>query len=279
MIKLSLQSLSYRDTFNAGRIDLEGIINKAAEMRMDGVDLHYGHFTSVDDEYLEHIRLLCLQRGLHICYIGISNDFLKTGAESESHIQLVKDWIDIAARMGVQMVRVFGGRRQRGETDQDAWPRLVAATRKAVLYGGSKHVVCGVQNHNHDCIPATGAQVLRLLDEVNDPYCSHILDTGQYRGSPGASAGERGKEDPAHDLYGSIEASAPRAVHVRAKFYRVASGKEVWLDYDRIMPILKEAGFNGWMSVVYEGQDELEEREAVPKAAKYLRSLLAKYEM
>jgi hypothetical protein len=44
MIKLSLQSLSYRDTFNAGRIDLEGIINKAAEMRMDGVDLHYGHF-------------------------------------------------------------------------------------------------------------------------------------------------------------------------------------------------------------------------------------------
>ena len=33
MIKLSLQSLSYRDTFNDGKIDLFGIIEKAAEYR------------------------------------------------------------------------------------------------------------------------------------------------------------------------------------------------------------------------------------------------------
>ena len=51
MIKLSLQSLSYRDTFNDGKIDLEGIIEKAAEFKMDGVDLHFKHFASTDDEY------------------------------------------------------------------------------------------------------------------------------------------------------------------------------------------------------------------------------------
>ena len=44
MIKLSLQSLCYRDTFNAGKITMLEIIDKAAEYRMDGVDLHFTHF-------------------------------------------------------------------------------------------------------------------------------------------------------------------------------------------------------------------------------------------
>lgn len=68
-------------------------------------------------------------------------------------------------------------------------------------------------------------------------------------------------------------------MHVRAKIYRIASGSEAWLDYDRIMSIIKEAGFNGWMSVVFEGQDELDERTAVPKATVFLRDLLRKYDL
>ncbi len=279
MIKLSLQSLSYRDTFKEGKIDLEGIIGKAAEYRMDGIDLHWAHFASTDDDYLEHIRRLCLKAGLHMCYIGISNNFLKTGAEWEEQIEMAKGWIDVAERMGIQMVRLFGGWIPEGESEEDAWPRLVDATKQVTAYGRSKHVICALHNHNHGCIPATGDQVIRMLDEVGDDYYSHILDTGQYRGSPGASFGERGKEDPKWNFYGSIETSAPRAVHVRAKIYRIASGKEAWLDYDRIMPILKNVGFNGWMSLVFEGQDELDEPAAVPLANTFLRDMLAKYDM
>ena len=33
-------------------------------------------------------------------------------------------------------------------------------------------------------------------------------------------------------------------------------------------------GFNSWMSVVFEGQDELDEVSAVPLAAKFLRDAL-----
>ena len=125
-----MQSLCYRDTFKNGQIDLEGIIAKAAEYRMDGIDIHWAHFASTDDEYLEHIRRLCLEAGLHICYIGISNNFLKTGAEWEEQIEMVKGWIDVADRMGIQMVRVFGGWIPEGDTEEDAWPRLVDATKQ-----------------------------------------------------------------------------------------------------------------------------------------------------
>ena len=279
MIKLSLQSLCYRDTFNAGKITMLEIIDKAAEYRMDGVDLHFTHFASIDDDYLEEVKQACLKRGLHMCYIGVSNNFGKTGAELREQIDLMKKWTDVAARMGIPMVRIFGSWVPDGESDESAWPRLVESTQEVAEYGESKGVVVGLHNHNHGCIPATGDQVIRLLDDVDNPYYSHILDTGQYLGSPGVSLGERGKEDPEWNFYGSIETSAPRAVHVRAKIYRIASGEEAWLDYDRIMPIIKNVGFNGWMSIVFEGQDELDEPTAVPLANSFMRSMLARYEM
>ena len=279
MIKLSMQSLSYRDTFNAGKITLLEIIDKAAEYQMDGVDLHFTHFASTDDDYLEEVKQACLKHGLHMCYIGVSNDFGKTGDDLREQIDLMKKWIDVAAKMGIPMVRAFGSWLAEGESKEDAWPRLVESSKEVAEYGQSKGVVVGLHNHNHGCMPATGDQVIRLLDAVDNPYYSHILDTGQYRGSPGASFGERGQEDPQWNFYGSIETSAPRAVHVRAKIYRIASGKEAWLDYERIMPIIKNVGFNGWMSMVYEGQDELDEPSAAPLAITYLRSMLAKHEM
>ena len=274
MIKLSLQSLCYRDTFNAGEIDLFGMIDKAKEYRLDGIDIHFQHFASTDRDYLEDVRMACLKSGLHMCYIGVSNNFGMEGDAQRAQIENMKKWIDVAAKMGIQMVRSFGGWVPEGETEETVWPRIVSATKEVAEYGASKHVMVGLHNHNHGCAPATGDQVLKILDEVNNPYYTHILDTGQYRGSPGASRGERGVEDLEHNFYGSIEASAPKAVHVRAKIYRIASGSEAWLDYDRIMKIIKSVGFNGWMSVVFEGQDELDEPTAVPLAAAFLRRKL-----
>lgn len=277
MIKLSLQSLCYRDTFNAGDIDLFGMIDKAREYRLDGIDIHFAHFASTDRDYLEDVRMACLKNGLNMCYIGVSNNFGMTGDEQRAQIDDMKHWIDVAAVMGIQMVRTFGGWVPEGETEETVWPRIVSATKEVAAYGASKGVKVGLHNHNHGCAPATGEQVLRILDEVDNPYYTHILDTGQYRGSPGASLGERGVEDVEHNFYGSIEASAPKAVHIRAKIYRIASGSEAWLDYDRIMKIVKAVGFNGWMSVVFEGQDELDEPTAVPLAATFLRRKLDEY--
>ena len=277
MIKLSLQSLCYRDTFSDGLIDLKGIIHHAGEFRLDGIDIDHRHFDSLEPDYLENIRLMCLKAGLHICYIGVSNDFMKDGVKGEREVQSVKKWIDIAAQMGIGMVRVFGGRIPEGESFETMYPILLRNTKKAVSYGRKKGVVCGLHNHNHGSGPSTGQEVLRLLDDVRDRYYSHILDTGQYKGSPGASLGDRGIEETEWGFYDSIKLSAPKAVQIRAKLYRIASGNELWLDYHRIMPILVNAKFNGWMSIVFEGQDEMNETDAVPLGVNYLRALLTKY--
>ena len=48
----------------------------------------------------------------------------------------------------------------------------------------------------------------------------------------------------------SIARTAPLAVFVRAKLYRIKSGKEEWLDYERIFRILRGVKYNGFVCLV-----------------------------
>ncbi|MBC7234767.1 MAG: TIM barrel protein [Chloroflexi bacterium] len=273
MIKLGCMSLSYRDQFRAGQIDLEGFIERAYQLGLDGIDIHTRAFASTAPEYLRKIRMQALKRGLALSYIGISNNFGKPQEQLEAEVRMVKDWIDVAAYMGIPLVRIFAAWIPEGEPEEAVWARMMPCLKEVAAYGQEKGVVVGLHNHNHGCVTRTSREVLRILREVDNPYFSHILDTGQYIGSPGAS-GARGHEDPALNFYGSIAESAPYAVHVRAKIYRIQSGEEAWLNYPRILEILRSVGYNGWMSIVYEGQDVEPEETAVPKAVAYLRRLI-----
>ena len=273
MLKLGCMSLSYKDEFGANQLDLEQFIERAYQLRLDGIDIHTGAFASLEPEYLRKIRMQAQKRGIALSYIGVSSNFGKPQADLDAEVASAKHWIDIAAYMGIPLVRVFAAWIPEGESEEDVWARMIPCLVEVAEHGEEKGVVVGLHNHNHGCVTRTGKDVRRIIDEVDNPYFSHILDTGQYVGSPGAS-GQRGKEDPSLNFYGSIEETAPLAVHVRCKIYRIESGVEEWLDYPRILKILEGVDFNGWCSIVYEGQDVEAEATAVPKAVSYLRSLL-----
>ena len=67
-----------------------------------------------------------------------------------------------------------------------------------------------------------------------------------------------------------MEQTAPYAAYVRAKIYKVDSGREEWLDYDRIVQILTAANFNGPMSMTFEGGkiNECDDKESFTRAAR-----------
>ena len=270
MKKLGCMSLSYKDQFASGEIDLIRFIDKAYALRLDGIDIHTRAFASIDPDYLRDIRMRCLQRGLAISYIGVSNNFGKPEAELPAVVDDVNHWVDVAASIGVPLVRVFAAWVPKGESEESVWARMMPSMKQVAAHAEQKGVVLGLHNHNHGCVTRTGADVRRIIEEVDNHYFSHILDTGQYVGSPGAS-GAKGKEDPSLNFYGSIEETAPLAVHVRAKVYRIQTGEEAWLDYPRIFEILKGVDYNGWVSIVYEGQEVEAEETAVPKAVDYMR--------
>lgn len=277
MLKLGCMSLSYKDEFAANKLDLEQFIERAYQLGLDGIDIHTRAFASLDPAYLRRIRMQAFRRGLALSYIGVSSNYGKPQDELAAEVATTKEWIDVAAFMGIPLVRVFAAWIPEGDREEDVWARMMPCLEEVAAYGEEKGVVVGLHNHNHGCVTRTGKDVRRIIESVNNPYFSHILDTGQYVGSPGAS-GQRGHEDPALNFYGSIEETAPLAVHVRCKIYRVQSGVEEWLDYPRIFEILQGVNYNGWLSVVYEGQDVEAEATAVPKAVRYLRGLMAEYD-
>ena len=68
MLKLGCMSLSYKDEFAAGTLDLEGFLDRARQLRLDGVDLHTGSFASGEPDYLRGVRRRALDHGLALSY-------------------------------------------------------------------------------------------------------------------------------------------------------------------------------------------------------------------
>ena len=93
----------------------------------------------------------------------------------------------------------------------------------------------------------------------------------------GSPVSHQGQPQPGHDIYHYMEQTVHHAVHIRAKFYKIDSGAEEWLDYPRIIDILNKADFNGAVSVVFEGRDinDCDDHQVLRLAAAQLRRLTA----
>jgi sugar phosphate isomerase/epimerase len=265
-MKLGCLSLNFRN------MGLDDFIATVVDLGLDVIEPHTSVFASTEPDYLREVKWKCLRAGLPIGYLAISNNFGVPPEKVPEQVALIKQWIDVAAFLSVPLVRIFAAYIPKDCTDEAAlWPPMVAGMQEAAEYGWEKGVVVGLQNHNHHNVTRTGEDVLRILREVDRPYFSHILDTGQYAGSPGAS-GDTEENRPQYDYLHSIALTAPHAVYVRTKFYRIDSGVEEWLDYPRILDLLRGVNYNGCLSVVYEGPSE--PRPSIATAAAYLRRLV-----
>jgi sugar phosphate isomerase/epimerase len=275
MMRLCCLSLSFRPEFASGQLDDLKFIDLCAKLDLDGVDFNLSSLRSLERDHLKKIKKACLEHGLTIACLGVSNDFGRPVAEQDAVMKQVRQGIDAALFLGAPVVRLFAGTVREGRTREEVWKRVADGLRRAAEESEKAGVVIGLQNHNHNNIAATGEDITRLLKDVDHPWCKHILDTGQYLGSPGAS-GAKPDDARQYDLYKSIERTAPLAVFVRAKLYRLKEGKEEWLDYDRIFKILKGVKYNGFVCLVYEGWNNADALHAVPEGVKLLRSYLAR---
>mgnify|MGYP000704711526 FL=1 len=245
--------------------DIESFIDLAYEERLDVIDLRSDvGFSDHASSYLLDTKMKCLHKGLAIGYLATTGHFVGSKQELETKLDTVRQDLDVAVKLGAPMVRVFCG--ETPETHQER-QREVECFQIACDEAASRGIAVGLQNH-----PCTGDGVLRLLEEVDRSNFAFILDTGQWVGSPGRHAGEA---QPGHDIYHYMEQTAKFAVHIRAKFYKIDSGAEEWLDYPRIVDILRAVDFNGTLSVVFEGQgiNDCDDHQVLRLAAAQLRKL------
>ncbi len=272
MLRLSILTLSYRQAFDDGRMDLMSFLDTCRELSVEGVDLHDSAFPAVDRASLLAVKRDCLDRGLDIPCIAISNNFARPADDLAADVQRTKTWIERAALLGAPQVRVFSGKPFSEDDRAASWDRCADALRECAEFGAEIGVVVSLQNHNHNQIAPDGEDVLRLIRQVDHPNLGHVLDTGQYAGSPGASGFADDEQRERHDYLNSIALTAPLATAVRAKLYRIATGREESLDYDTIFQTIRGVRYNGWISLVYEGRDD--PIEVIPLGVRYLREYL-----
>jgi sugar phosphate isomerase/epimerase len=273
MIKLSILSLSFKRAFQAGAMDMTAFVDVCRELEADGIDFNarsIGEGAAAAPAALIALKERCIRHGLAIACLSISNNFGKPADQVAGEIAMTKRWIERALLLGAPQVRVFAGTPNKAEPRATTWQRCSAALKAVADYGHERGVMVSLQNHNHGALTETGDDVLRFLQEAG-PHLSHVWDTGQYVGSPGAS-GADATAGAQEVLYHSLQQTVRRATHVRCKFYRIAADGEAWLDYPRLVAMLRAARYNGFCSIVYEGEgDELTD---VRQAVTYLRSLL-----
>ncbi|MBI4531189.1 MAG: TIM barrel protein [Candidatus Latescibacteria bacterium] len=209
--------------------------------------------------------------------MGSGGGFVGTEEELRQRVEEAKADVDVAVFLGAPMIRLFGGHVPEGVEDREPlWGPMIRCFQEVADYAATKGIIVGLQNHDNRNMAATGDDVLRILRETDRENFTFILDTGQWKGSIGAHP--RGEFDPDVDIYRYMEQTAPYASYVRAKIYKIDSGREEWIDYKRVIKILKAVNFNGSLSIVFEGQgNRCEDAEAIRLAVKHLRELLALY--
>ena len=266
MIKIGCNYLS----FKGAEISVEDFIQTCHDLRLDCQDFHQRAFSSFATDYLLGIKRQCLDLGLPVGYLGVAGGFAGDDDFQRAKIEEARAAVDMAMVLGAPLIRVFGWQTFETEGRDPMFAALARCLREVCVYGAAKGVIVALQNHDNRNLAATGPDVLRIIQEVDHPNLSFVMDTGQWRGSPGAA----GDPDPQVDIYDYMEQTLPHAGYVRCKFYQIASGREKVLDYQRIARLLQGANYNGCISIVYEGREQDDRAELIGKAAAHLRQVL-----
>ncbi|MBT8486518.1 MAG: sugar phosphate isomerase/epimerase [Phycisphaerae bacterium] len=148
-------------------------------------------------------------------------------------------WVDAAAALGCHSIRVNA---QSAGTPAEQRDRAADGLRRLVEYAAPSQINVIVENHGG--LSSNGAWLASVLTQVDHPRCGSLPDFGNFRIDA----------DTEYDRYRGVRELMPFAKAVSAKSHAFdADGNETRTDYRRMMTIVRDAGYRGYVGVEYEG--------------------------
>ena len=255
-MKLGCICGTFNRSFDRGVMDQIRFLHRCAgDLKVQGVELQDIHFPQTRPAYLNLVRRTARDLGLSVIGVGVHNDFGRADPTlRQSEVAKVKHWVEVAERLGAPLVRVFAGYPE-GDR-QERWPPMIDSLREVAEFARHAGVRLGLENHNHGAFTPTAEEFLRVLREVGSPYLVPLLDTGNFT-----------------DGWASVQRVVGVVEHVHAKFWQVAAdGSDEKVDYGRIFPALRQAGYDGWVSYEYETPEP--EETGIPRSLAYLKKMM-----
>lgn len=193
-------------------------------------------------------------KNLLIMIDGQGNLATTDAAERQEAVENHYKWVDAAAALGCHSVRV----NLSGSNDPAVWvPAATDGLTALATYAATKNINVIVENHGG--LSSNAALLVQVMEGVNMPNAGTLPDFGNFciTAEWGAS-GRTCLEE--YDRYKGVEELMPYAKAVSAKSHDFdAEGQEIHTDYPRIMQLVKDAGYTGFVGVEYEGSSLSEE--------------------
>jgi sugar phosphate isomerase/epimerase len=251
-------------------MDIFSFLTTCRALNLDGADIHIGSLKNTERPHLKEVRRRALDQGLSISCLGVSTEFGRSAEAIPKEIEKARQAIEAGMFLGAPVLRVFVGSAPSEDKVKEAFARGVDALRKTAELGAEAGMPVALQNHSG--LTSSGDDMLAFYKAVNHPNFTLLLDTGHFTGRQGPR-GPKIAGTTYDDYYRSLEQVAPLTQFVRVKFYEPdASGREKYIDYKRVMNILRAVHYNGFLGIVYEGTED--ETQAVPRCARFMRQTM-----
>lgn len=273
-IKLGVATYSYWH-FKPPKVSVSEVIDKAAKLGLDAVDILHRQLDSEDNAYLQSLKKQAFVNGIDLVCLSIHQDFVNPDkSERQKNVDHTLHCIELAYKLGIPSIRLNSGRwntissfdelmANRGDepilpgyTEDEGFKWAMDCISQCLPKAKECGVILALENHWG--LTRTPEGLLRIVNSINDPWLGVLMDTGNFL------------EDP----YPKLEMIAPKTVYVQAKTYY---GGGEWytldLDYDIIAGILREVNYQGYISLEFEGKEDAD--SGVAKSIEMLRSAFA----
>ena len=248
-LKLSCNLYSFDAPLRSGAMSLEQVIDFCADLDFDAVDPTGYYFPGYPepprDEYVHAIARRAFLNGLDISGTGVRNDFtLPDAAKRGAELDRVKRWVEVSATLGAPCLRVFAGNDTTpGPTREQRLGWLVESLREAAAWGERHGVVIALQNH--DDFLETAADVIAVRERAASDWFALNVDIGSLRTG---------------DPYEETAKLAPFACTWQLKELVYRNGREERTDVRRIVRVIREAGYRGYVPIETLGEGDPREK-------------------
>lgn len=201
-----------------------------------------------EDAGIENVLIMCDQEG----NLGDTNANDRKQAV-ENHYK----WVDAAEFLGCHSIRVNAAGNGSEKEVADA---ATAGLSMLSDYAGKKDINVIVENHGG--YSSDASWLVGVIENVNKENCGTLPDFGNFQISG----------DREYNRYKGVREMMPYAKGVSAKTHDFDSeGYETNTDFRKMLQIVKNAGYTGYIGIEYEGNNLSE-----PEGIKATKELLVK---
>jgi len=265
--EISLAQWSLHRTLRSGKItnlDFPKVAQK--EFGISGVEYVNSFFKdkAEDTAYLDDLKKRCEDNGVNSILIMVDGEGALGDADNAKRTKAIENhyrWVTAAKHLGCHSIRV-------NAKSKGAFPEQVklAADGLRRLSAFAQEYSINVIVENHGGLSSNGQWLAQVIRKVNMNNCGTLPDFGNFRVS----------KEKNYDRYLGVAALMPFAKAVSAKSHDFdKDGNETSTDFQKMMQIVQDSGYQGWVGVEYEGK-KLGEYEGIKATKALLEKCFAK---